>query len=453
MKSRSLLSPQAGTEKSAAPQPIVLMWFRRDLRLEDNAALFHALQSGYPVLPLFVFDTHILSDLEDPTDRRVVFIHHALHRLLETLQRSDTGMEIRVGTPLQVFEALLTEYDVRAVFSNRDYESYALQRDAAIAAYCREKSAGFLQYKDHVVFEKEEVLKDNGEPYSIYTPYSRRWKERLAAHPLPSFPVAAHRANFLKGAPRVLPSLEQIGFRDAGGSFPPAVLSPGLLQQYRRQRDFPALEGTSRLGVHLRFGTASIRELVKMAALESETFLNELIWRDFFQMVLQAFPQVNAGKAFKPEYDRIRWRNQEAEFRAWCEGRTGYPLVDAGMRQLNATGFMHNRVRMVTASFLAKHLLVDWRWGEAYFATKLLDYDFAANNGGWQWAAGCGCDAAPYFRIFNPTLQAKKFDPDGSYIRQWIPELNGFGYPAPVVDHDFARARCLEYYQAALRKH
>jgi deoxyribodipyrimidine photo-lyase len=315
-----------------------------------------------------------------------------------------------------------------------------------------ENGVEFHHFKDQVIFEKDEVVKDDGKPYSVFTPYSRKWKAKLQPFHLKSYPSEKYTGNFYQQESKTIPSLASMGFKATGLPFPARSLNTELARKYSLQRDFPAIAGTSKLGVHLRFGTISIRQLASKAKELNDTFLNELIWRDFYHMILWQFPHVGLGKAFRPEYDAINWRNNEKEFAAWCNGKTGYPIVDAGMRELNETGFMHNRVRMIVASFLTKHLLVDWRWGEGYFAAKLLDYDFAANNGGWQWASGSGCDAAPYFRIYNPYLQTKRFDADGKYIKKWVPELDSFDYPGPIVDHEMARKRCLAIYGAALKK-
>jgi deoxyribodipyrimidine photo-lyase len=431
---------------------VALIWFRRDLRLKDNAALYHALKSGLPVVPVFIFDTVILDQLDNKTDRRVEFIHKALEGIQEELLLLGSTLDVRYGEPIAVFHQLLETYTIKHVFANHDYESYAIHRDREIAGFLEAHGITFSTYKDQVIFEKEEVLKDDGKPYTVFTPYSRKWKVMLNPFYFKAYPSEKYTAQFYRQAPKELPALGTMGFLPAGIPFPVKSLNKELARKYSQQRDFPAIAGTSKLGVHLRFGTISIRQLATRAKELNETFLNELIWRDFYHMILWHFPHVGLGKAFRPEYDAIKWHNNEAEFGAWCQGKTGYPIVDAGMRELNATGFMHNRVRMIVASFLTKHLLIDWRWGEAYFAEKLLDYDFAANNGGWQWAAGSGCDAAPYFRIFNPYLQTKKFDPEGKYVKRWVPELDNFDYPAPVVDHEFARKRCLTVYAAALKK-
>jgi deoxyribodipyrimidine photo-lyase len=428
-----------------------IFWFRRDLRLQDNAGLFHALKDGNPVLPIFIFDNNILDELEDKTDRRVEFIHLALQDIQRQLVKTNSSLDVRYGTPLDIYRALLNEYAIEKVFTNHDYEPYAKERDEAVEKLLKEHGSSFHSFKDQVILEKDEVLKDDGKPYTIFTPYSRKWKAVLTEFHLKSYPNKKYFKNFYKQPERKIISLEKIGFTASGQSFPGKEWLGQIIRNYKEQRDIPSIQGTSRLSVHLRFGTISIRILADEAGALNETYLNELIWRDFYHMILWHFPKV-VGQAFKPEYDKIKWRNNEKEFDAWCNGQTGYPIVDAGMRELNATGFMHNRVRMIVASFLTKHLLIDWRWGEAYFAKKLLDFDLAANNGGWQWAAGSGCDAAPYFRVFNPYLQTQKFDPELKYISKWVPELEEFSYPKPIVIHEEARKRCLEVYAAALKK-
>jgi deoxyribodipyrimidine photo-lyase len=433
------------------PSKIAIMWFRRDLRLSDNAALYHALSSGLPVVPIFIFDRHILDKLEDKHDRRVEFIYAALQNMQQKLNEIGSTLDVRFGFPEQIWEDLLSEYDVAKVFTNHDYEPYAIERDDKVRTMLAQSGITFFTYKDQVIFEKDEVTKDDGKPYTVFTPYSRKWKATLTGFYLKPYATEEYIDNFFKQQGREIPSLQQMGFSGKGGPFPERMIKAELIKKYKDQRDLPAVRGTSKLGVHLRFGTLSIRQLAAYARPLSEGFLNELIWRDFYHMILWHFPYVGRGQAFKKNYDRIAWRNNEEEFKAWCEGRTGYPIVDAGMRELNATGFMHNRVRMITASFLIKHLLIDWRWGEAYFAQKLLDFDLAANNGGWQWAASSGCDAAPYFRVFNPTLQTQKFDPKFEYIRKWVPEFESLTeYPKPIVEHSYARARVLETYKSAL---
>lgn len=433
-------------------EKVNLFWFRRDLRLHDNAGLYQALQSGLPVIPIFIFDPKILDRLEEKNDRRVAFIHAALEEMQQQLAVVGSSLEVYHGTPAEVWDGLAEKYPISHVFTNHDYEPYAQERDDMVKQLLEAKGAQFQTFKDQVIFEQSEVVKDDGKPYTVFTPYSRKWKSALAVQPINNHPSELHLQHFFKQSPQPIPELASMGFQPNETPFPAKVVEEELLQHYQDRRNFPGIAGTSKLGVHLRFGTISIRQLAKQALAVSETFLNELIWRDFYHMILWHFPRVGRSKAFKPEYDGIEWRQDNGEFAAWCEGRTGYPIVDAGMRELNATGFMHNRVRMITASFLTKHLLLDWRLGEAYFAQKLLDFDLAANNGGWQWAAGSGCDAAPYFRIFNPRLQTEKFDKQLQYIRHWIPELDSFGYPKPIVDHEFARKRCLDVYGKALKK-
>jgi deoxyribodipyrimidine photo-lyase len=433
-------------------QQVNIFWFRRDLRLEDNAGLYYALKDDHPVVPIFIFDSNILDELEDKADRRVEFIHAALEEMQEQLLKLGSSLEVYHGKPADVYAGLLKKYQIETVFTNHDYEPYALEREKRIAGLLKEQGVELKTFKDQVVLEKEEVLKDDGKPYTVFTPYSRKWKAVLSDFHLKPYPTKKYFKNFFKQAAHKIPSLSDIGFEAVDKPFPSKDLNEELIKKYGEQRNFPGINGTSKLGVHLRFGTISIRKLATEAKELSETYLNELIWRDFYHCILWHFPQVGKGKAFKPEYDHIEWRKDKGEFEKWCDGQTGYPIVDAGMRELNATGFMHNRVRMIVASFLTKHLLLDWRLGEAYFAKKLLDFDLAANNGGWQWAAGSGCDAAPYFRIFNPRLQTEKFDKDLKYIRHWVPELESFDYPKPIVDHEFARKRCLEVYGKALKK-
>ncbi len=431
---------------------IRVMWFRRDLRLSDNAALYYALRSGTPVLPVFIFDRNILDKLEDKHDRRVEFIHAAITEMQEQLLKMGTSMEVYYGYPEEVYIKIQKKYDIEAVFTNHDYEPYAQERDAAIAAILQAQGTAFKTYKDQVIFEKSEVVKDDHKPYTVFSPYARKWRAKLSDFYLKAYPTEKYFTNFYKQSPVTVPSLESMGFHAVDLPFPSKALEEAIIRHYGENRNFPALEkGTSKMGVHLRFGTVSIRYLARKAMEWNDVYLNELIWRDFYHAILWHFPQVGKGASFKPEYDKIEWRNNEAEFEHWCKGTTGYPIVDAGMRELNTTGYMHNRVRMIVASFLTKHLLIDWRWGEAYFAQKLLDFDLAANNGGWQWASSSGCDAAPYFRVFNPTLQTEKFDKDLRYIRKWVPELNEFNYPKPIVQHELARKRVLDTYAKALK--
>lgn len=431
-------------------EKIAIFWFRRDLRLEDNAGLFHALQGALPVLPLFIFDKNILDDLEDRDDARVTYIHDRIRFLGEETGKQGSGFLVEYGEPVEVWKKLIDRFDIGAVYANRDYEPYAKDRDEAVGALLQSDGIPFHTFKDHVIFQYGEVLKDDGTPYTVFTPYSRKWKARLKEEGIPRFPSGTLLGNFLKEAPRQPSiSLEEMGFSRSSLLIPPMSVPQGLIRNYDKTRDFPAIQGTSRLGVHFRFGAISIRDKARKALELNETFLNELIWRDFYAMILAHFRHVVSGP-FKKAYEAIEWRNNQAEFEAWCEGRTGYPIVDAGMRELKATGYMHNRVRMITASFLTKHLLIDWRWGEAYFAQKLLDYDLASNNGGWQWAAGCGTDAAPYFRVFNPAAQQEKFDQGLEYVKKWVPEYGTASYPRPIVEHKMARERCLETYKKAL---
>lgn len=428
--------------------PIAIHWFRRDLRLHDNAGLHHALSSGHPVLPVFIFDSNILDELKNKKDKRVHFIHDALTGMQQKLVKAGSSLTVLYSTPLQAFTKLVQHYNIKAVYTNHDYEPYAQQRDEEIKTLLSQHGITFQSYKDQVIFEKNEVTKDNGEPYTIYTPYSRKWKERLGTT-VTLYDTNKLSGNFFKCSPQAIPVLADIGFEPAPPGTVAAKLDEDIARHYDKTRDLPAIAGTTKMGIHLRFGTVSIRELANKALQLNGTYLNELIWREFYQMILWHFPHV-VNHSFRKEYDKINWRNNEHEFELWCNGQTGYPIVDAGMRELNETGFMHNRVRMIVASFLTKDLLIDWRRGEAYFAEKLLDYDLSANNGNWQWAAGTGCDAAPYFRVFSPELQTKKFDPELKYIKKWVPEFNSLSYARPIVDHSMARERCLKAYKAAL---
>ncbi len=436
---------------------ISIVWLRRDLRLHDQAALYHALQeSPCPVVLLFIFDKNILDDLIDRDDKRVTFIYDTLVGIREELLTHDSDILIKYGSPSEIWKELVQTYRIRQMHYNRDYEPYAKKRDSEVTRNLQGKGVEVNDYKDHLIFESQEVTKDGGDPYVVFTPYKRAWTQRLGeelsrstVQELPTYDTEAHFSKLAKVRFDPMMTLESMGFTRSDVHIPEKKTQKSLLQNYDKTRDFPAVKGTSRLGIHLRFGTISIRALVNAARSLNEVFLSELIWREFYSHILDRFPRV-VGESFKPRYDRIEWNNDEQDFITWCEGRTGYPLVDAGMRELYETGYMHNRVRMITASFLTKHLLIDWRWGEAYFASKLLDYDLASNNGGWQWAAGCGTDAAPYFRIFSPEAQQKKFDPELKYIRKWVPEVNDLIYPDPVVDHRFARDRCLSVYKKAL---
>ena len=428
---------------------ITLFWFRRDLRLNDNAGLYRALKKGCPVLPIFIFDQTILNKLEDKADKRVEFIHNAIQQLNEELKEFKSSIQVFYSTPENVFKELVNTYDIESVYANHDYEPYANERDDKIKAFLEANHITFKTYKDQCIFEKTEVTKDDGKPYTIFTPYSRKWKAKLTDYDVKPYPNKKYFSNFFKTKSFIIPSLKEMGFEKTDLETPSKTISKSIVTNYTEQRNFPAMNGTSHLSVHLRFGTVSVRALVKQALALNETWLNELIWRDFYMMVLSNFPHASKN-SFKPQYDKIIWRNNEAEFDLWCQGKTGFPIVDAGMRELNETGFMHNRVRMIVASFLVKDLLIDWRWGEAYFAQKLIDFDLSANNGGWQWAAGSGCDAAPYFRIFNPSEQIKKFDAKYEYIKKWVPEFGTPEYPLPMVEHAKVRLRTLAAYKEAL---
>jgi deoxyribodipyrimidine photo-lyase len=429
-------------------QDIVVFWFRRDLRLNDNVGLFQAFRSGYNVLPVFVFDSQILENLA-PDDKRVAFIHHSILRLNDELKEMGASLCVLHTDPLNAFETLTQQFNIKTVYANHDYEPYAINRDALLAKILAEKGIDFKTFKDQVIFEKGEILKQTGDPYTVFTAYSRKWTEKYTELGINSYKQQQQNdwsAQFVKDQKFEIPSLLSLGFKETNISFPGRSIILQSVSTYDQTRDFPSLDATTHLSVHLRFGTVSIRELASVGYKLNRTWLNELQWREFFMQILWHFPRVT-NSAFKPAYDNIVWRNNEEEFKKWCYGKTGYPIVDAGMRELLATGFMHNRVRMVTASFLVKHLLIDWRWGERWFAEHLLDYELSSNNGNWQWAAGCGCDAAPYFRIFNPVSQAAKFDPDSIYIKKWVPEVFTPDYPAPIVDHAYARQRCLQAYR------
>lgn len=426
---------------------IVIYWFRRDLRTEDNKGLQQALASGFPVLPVFIFDTEILNQLSDPCDRRVDYIHQALISINETLHKYQSTLRVYHGNPLEVFKKIITQYQVQAVYCNRDYEPQAIKRDQAVKVFLEEHAIGFYDFKDQVIFDQSEIVKADGLPYTVYTPFAKKWRSELQPEHYTAAKVDLN--NFYKDSPQEIISLLDIGFKKTDIVYQKPKPDLEIVKEYNQYRDFPALDKTSHLGIALRFGTISIRECVSFALKHNDTWLSELIWREFFMQILYHFPEV-AHRSFKAQYDYIEWRNNEEEFQRWCKGETGYPIVDAGMRQLNTTGFMHNRVRMIVASFLCKHLLIDWRWGEAYFAEKLLDYDLAANNGNWQWAAGCGCDAAPYFRIFNPTAQTQKFDKNLQYIKKWNPGFQQDITP-PIVQHEIARKRALEVYKKALQ--
>ncbi len=426
-----------------------IFWHRRDLRLSDNAGLYKALKSGKYVQPIFIFDTTILKFLPK-NDQRVRFIHEWILKLKEEYGKVGSDLLVRVGDPVDIIPELLKELDAKAVFTNRDYEPDAIARDKKVGEKLAKLNCEFIGAKDQVIFEKSEIVKADNSPYTVYTPYSKRWKEKLNDFYLKAYPVEKYVSNLCKSESTEVPTLQELGFTNEEiHEFPSENIPDRIISTYHDTRDLPYVLGTSRLSVHLRFGTISIRALAKVALAKNEKYLNELIWRDFYQMILFQFPYILNG-AFKKNYDKITWEFDEIQWKAWCEGKTGYPMVDAGMRELNETGFMHNRVRMVVASFLTKHLLHDWRLGERYFAEKLLDFDLASNIGGWQWAMGGGNDAAPYFRVFNPTSQQQKFDPKFEYIKRWVPEFGTDKYPEPIVEHTFARNRVLERYKKAL---
>ncbi|MEZ7876804.1 MAG: deoxyribodipyrimidine photo-lyase [Polaribacter sp.] len=427
-----------------------IFWFRRDLRLDDNVGFYNALKSEHPVLPIFIFDEEILKKLPKD-DARITFIYETLQKMRIKLEdKNSSSIAMFHGEPAIVYKNLLEKYNIDTVFTNRDYEPYAKERDDKIQQLLNDNTIKFKTFKDQVIFEQNEVTKKDGLPYVVYTPYMKVWKEQFKTHTLDFYYTSSFLKNLIQDKELPNLSLSDIGFIKSHQKIKKHIVTPALIQNYEDTRNFPAQDSTSKLGPHLRFGTVSIRKMIEKAITEkNEIFWQELIWREFFMQILWHFPHTSK-KSFKTKYDRIEWRNNEAEFLKWCNGETGYPLVDAGMRQLNETGFMHNRIRMLVGSFLCKHLLIDWRWGEAYFAEKLHDYEMASNIGNWQWVAGSGVDAAPYFRIFNPTTQIKKFDSDLAYIKKWVPDFQEFTYPKEMVDHKEARERCLATYKEAL---
>lgn len=426
---------------------MIIFWFRRDLRLNDNKALYYALNQSNEVKLIFIFDTDILKKTPNKSDKRINFIHSELSKINFELHKYGGNIDVYYGKPLEVFRKITTENKICKVFANADYEPSAIKRDTEVFNFLRTQNIEFSTFKDHVIFHEKEIVKKDGNPYTVFTPYSKKWKERLTKDELQNFPSENLLTNIYKSKRKDIPSLSEIGYNKEEIFFPAKEINIDIIKDYNHTRDFPAKDGTSKLSVHLRFGTISIRELVKIASRNNETFLNELIWRDFYQMIIWFFPET-VDNEFKQKYRFLQWRNNEEEFAAWCEGKTGYPFVDAGISELNSTGFMHNRLRMITASFLTKHLLIDWRWGEAYFASKLIDYEIASNVGGWQWAASTGCDAVPYFRIFNPESQMKKFDKEREYVRKWIPEIQDISkYPKPIVDYNFGRERALHFFK------
>jgi len=432
-----------------ANKKINIFWFRRDLRFQDNCGLYHALQEKLDLVPIFSFDPEILDDLSSSQDARVQFIHTELEQMNIELKSKESRLFVFHDRVEKVFEQLLEDYDVETVFCNHDYEPYAIQRDKKVADLLAKKGIGFKSYKDQVIFEKDEILKADGSPYLVYTPYSKQWLKAFEEKGITTYSSALRFDSWIKAKWKPIVNLEEIGFKKTEIEYPSRELKSDTLIAYKDERDLPVKDSTSRLGIHLRFGTVSIRKIVQEAAQQSEVFLKELVWREFFMMILYHYPKV-VDQNFNSKYDTVRWRNNEEEFAKWCKGETGYLMVDAGMQELNKTGFMHNRVRMIVASFLCKHLLIDWRWGEAYFAEKLLDYELSSNNGNWQWAAGTGVDAAPYFRVFNPITQLEKFDPDRIYAKRWLSRDYFNSPPQPIVEHKIARERALETYKEAL---
>ena len=429
-----------------------LFWHRRDLRIDDNKGLFEALKQNEIVNPIFIFDKSILDKLPN-NDQRILFIYQEIESLKKSYQNLGSDLWVYYGEPSEIIPKIAQELNCSSVYFNNDYEPYALQRDQEIQVSLNNIKIEFIGNKDHVIFEKNEVLKDDGKPYTIFTPYSRKWKANLKEEDLREYSIEKYSGNLVqKQQGEALITLEEMGFESKVlHDFPDRIAKNEILKNYHLSRNFPAVKGTSKLSLHLRFGTISIRKLALIAREQNETYLNELIWRDFYQMIIFHFPK-SAENSFKAQYDKIIWEKNEVHFDSWCTGKTGYPIVDAGMRELNATGFMHNRVRMVVASFLTKHLLLDWRLGAAYFAEKLLDFELASNTGGWQWAAGCGCDAAPYFRVFNPQAQQEKFDKSFEYIKKWVPEYGTSSYPEPIIEHKFARERILQRFKSALNE-
>lgn len=429
-----------------------IFWHRRDLRIDDNKGLFEALKQNENVHPIFIFDKSILDKLPN-NDQRILFIYQEIESLKKSYQNLGSDLWVYYGEPSEIIPKIAQELNCSSVYFNNDYEPYSLQRDREIQVSLNKIKIEFIGNKDHVIFEKNEVLKDDGKPYTIFTPYSRKWKANLKEEDLREYSIEKYSGNLVqKQQGEVLITLEDMGFESKVlHDFPNRIAKNEILKNYHLSRNFPAVKGTSKLSLHLRFGTISIRKLALIAREQNETYLNELIWRDFYQMIIFHFPK-SAENSFKAQYDKIIWEKNEVHFDSWCTGKTGYPIVDAGMRELNATGFMHNRVRMVVASFLTKHLLLDWRLGAAYFAEKLLDFELASNTGGWQWAAGCGCDAAPYFRVFNPQAQQEKFDKSFEYIKKWVPEYGTSSYPEPIIEHKFARERILQRFKSALNE-
>jgi len=452
-----------------------LVWFRRDLRLYDHNALFQALKNSGSVYCCFIFDSKILNELNNTKDRRIDFIWNSLKEIKADLNKLGSDLIVESGDPISIIPSLIEKYKCRSLFINKDYEQYAIDRDKKISKILEKNNTHFKKFKDQVIFEEKEILTQNATPYTVFTPYRNNHLKKIFNEGITQFDCEPYKDNFAKFIFGPLLTLKNIGFEKTNLSAInlPAGTKGGLIliedfkkriHNYDVNRNFPGTKGVSYLSVHNRFGTISIRHLAKIALKKdsqgSSTWLNELIWRDFYFQILSNFPHIQDGKSFKVKYNNLKFENDEVKFRAWTNGNTGFPIVDAGMRQLNSTGYMHNRLRMIIACFLVKDLLIDWRWGEKYFADHLIDFDLSANNGGWQWAASTGCDAQPYFRIFNPTLQSEKFDPDGKFIKKYVPELEslnkkeihqpsvffnkapnnfpiklGEDYPFPIVNH------------------
>lgn len=432
-------------------EKVNIFWFRRDLRLNDNVALYWSLKSNIKTLPIFIFDEDIIKNLKED-DKRVLFIYNSLSEIREKLNSKGSELVVYKGKTEKVFKDLISTYNIDSVYSNEDYEPYSIKRDQKISKLLKKNNIDFFQYKDHCIFSKAEVLKNDGTPYTMFTPYKRKWLQQLTPNDMASYRTISLVKNFATHRKTKWPSLKSLGLSSDNQtfSFPSKNIKKSILEKYKEHRDYPAMHSTTHIGLHLRFGTVSIRKAVQLAHESCETWLSELVWREFFMQILYNFPHVSK-KEFKQKYEGIQWRNKKNEFKKWCNGETGYPLVDAGMRELNSTGYMHNRVRMVVASFLVKDLLIDWRWGEKYFAEKLLDYEMASNNGNWQWVAGTGCDSAPYFRIFNPQTQQKNFDPKNEYIKKWIPEYETDQYSKPMLDHNVAYHRAISTYKSSIK--
>ena len=464
-----------------------LVWLRRDLRLYDHNALFSALKNSKAVYCCFIFDINILENLTIKNDRRIDFIWHALKEIKTELNNLGSDLIVEVGDPIILIPSLIQKYKCSALFLNKDYEKYAIDRDKKISDTLQLNNIETHRYKDQVIFEEKEILTQNNSPYTVFTPYKNNHLKRIFNEGISQFDCDSYKVNLAKFKNRPLQSLKEIGFEKSNissikvplgtkGGFTLIEDFKARIKNYNHSRNFPGVKGVSYLSVHNRFGTVSIRHLARIAIENnsegSSTWLNELIWRDFYFQILSNFPHIEEGKAFKLKYNNLKFENNEKLFTAWKNGQTGFPIIDAGMRQLNLTGFMHNRLRMIIACFLVKDLLIDWRWGEKYFSDHLIDYDLSANNGGWQWAASTGCDAQPYFRIFNPLLQSERFDPDGNFIKKYVPELKllnkkeihqpsvffnkspnnfpiklGLDYPFPIVNHAEQKSKIMALFK------